>query len=274
MWDVAQYRLFESERARPFWDLVGNIPFRTWRTAETVVDLGCGTGELTAELRRSHCRNAHVLGIDSSPEMLKRAESVALPGKLDLQQCDIADWRPTEPVDIILSNAALHWLPDHEQLFPRLVSSLNYRGTLAVQMPNRFRAPSQQAIDETIDSGPWRDRLKNIGLHKESVLPTETYARLLLAAGLAVDAWETTYYHILHGENASLEWLKGTALRPLLAALTPDEQASFQAALSIRLDAAYPPKDGITIFPMQRLFIVATRRGSQPLFKRRMKSSG
>ena len=268
MWDVSQYEQFASERSRPFWDLVGQIPLQAMRSATTVVDLGCGTGELTASLLL-RCRQAHILGIDSSPEMLKKAETVdqrnwelrGATGKVEFRLADIADWRPDQPVDVILSNAALQWLPDHEQLFPRLASFLSDHGTLAVQMPNRFRAPSQRAIEETIADGPWRDRLSNVGLHQKSVLPTEDYARLLMRLGFTVNAWETTYFHILHGENASLEWLKGTALRPLLAALDPDQQTEFQRALAARLNLAYPPRDGITFFPMQRLFVVATRSG-------------
>ena len=218
------------------------------------------TGEQTATLL-NRWPASRILGIDSSPEMLRKAEAVAQSGKLEFRLADITDWRPDQPVDIILSNAALQWLPDHEQLFPRLASFLSDHGTLAVQMPNRFRAPSQRAIEETIADGPWRDRLSNVGLHQKSVLPTEDYARLLMRLGFTVNAWETTYFHILHGENASLEWLKGTALRPLLAALDPDQQTEFQRALAARLNLAYPPRDGITFFPMQRLFVVATRSG-------------
>jgi trans-aconitate 2-methyltransferase len=223
-----------------------------------MVDLGCGTGEQTATLL-DRWPAARVLGVDSSPEMLKKAASVANRGQLDFLLSDIADWKPAEPVDVIVSNAALHWLPDHEDLIPRLASYLSPRGVLAVQMPNRFRAPSQQAIEETVAAGPWHGRLAGIGLHRESVLPTETYARLLMRLGFTVNAWETTYFHIRHGENAALEWLKGTALRPLLAAMDSEDQAEFQRALAARLNVVYPPLDGITVFPMQRLFFVATR---------------
>jgi trans-aconitate 2-methyltransferase len=269
MWDVSQYEQFASERSRPFWDLVGQIPFQTLRNATSVVDLGCGTGELTASLLL-RCRHAHILGIDSSPEMLKKAEAVDqrnrelrdAPGMVEFRLADIAGWSPEQPVDVIVSNASLQWLPEHEQLIPRLASYLSPNGALAVQMPNRFRAPSQRAIEETIADGTWRDRLLKIGLHQNSVLPTEAYARLLMQLGFVVNAWETTYLHVLHGENASLEWLKGTALRPLLAELDPDEQSEFQRALADRLNAVYPPQEGITIFPMQRLFFVATRADS------------
>jgi trans-aconitate 2-methyltransferase len=266
MWDVSQYEQFVSERARPFTDLIGQIPLSRFRNATSVVDLGCGTGELTASLLL-RSRHAHILGIDSSREMLAKAEKVnqhdwelrETTGKVEFRLSDIAEWSPEKPVDIIVSNAALQWLPDHERLFPRLVSFLSPNGTIAVQMPNRFRAPSQRAIEEAIADGPWRDRLAKIGLHQKSVLPTETYTLLLMQLGFAVKAWETTYFHMLHGENAVLEWLKGTALRPLLAALDADEQAEFQSTLADRLNAVYPAQDGMTVFPMQRLFFVATR---------------
>ena len=255
MWDVSQYTRFQSERSRPFFDLVAQIPATD---PKVIVDLGCGTGELTATLL-DRWPGARILGVDSSLEMLKKAATVTRPGQLEFLLSDIADWKPDQLVDVLLSNAALHWLPDHEQLIPRLASYLATDGVLAVQMPNRFRAPSQQAIEDTIAASPWRDRLRGIGLHRESVLPTETYARLLMQLGFAVDAWETTYIHVLHGENASLEWFKGTALRPLLAALDAEQQAEFQRALATRLNDLYPPRDGFTLLPMQRLFFVAAR---------------
>jgi trans-aconitate 2-methyltransferase len=258
MWDVSQYTRFQSERSRPFFDLVAQIPSADPRL---IVDLGCGIGEQTAKLL-DRWPNSRILGIDSSSEMLKKAATFARPA-LEFQLSDIADWQPADPVDVILSNAALQWLPDHEQLFPRLASSLSSHGTLAVQMPNRFRAPSQQAIEETIAECPFRDRLSNIGLHQKSVLPTDAYTRLLMQLGFTVNAWETTYFHILHGDNAALEWLKGTALRPLLASLDDEQQSEFQRALAARLNLVYPPHDGITVFPMQRLFFVATRAGSK-----------
>ena len=256
MWDVSQYTRFQSERSRPFFDLVAQIPNTDPKSA---VDLGCGTGEQTATLLE-RWPNVRILGVDSSPEMLANAAAFTRPGRLEFVHGDIADWQPAEPVDVLISNAALQWLPNHEQLIPRLAAAIAPKGTLAVQMPNRFRAPSQRAIEDTIDAGPWRDVLAGIGLHQESVRPTETYARLLLNLGFTVNAWESTYYHILTGENASLDWLKGTALRPLLAALNPEDQTAFQHDLAARLNAAHPPKDGVTIFPMQRLFVVATRR--------------
>jgi trans-aconitate 2-methyltransferase len=266
MWDVSQYTLFERERSRPFFDLVGQIPHQNSKDARTVVDLGSGTGELTASLllRSPH---AHIVGIDSSAEMLKKAETVdqrawerrGSTGTLKFRLGDIADWAPDEPVDIIVSNAALHWLADHERLISRLASFLASDGVLAVQMPNNFRAPSHQAIFETAAAGPWRERLAGVGLHRDAVLPIETYVRLLLELGFTVNAWETTYLHILPGENAVLEWLKGTALRPLLTALDPGHQADFQRALAARLDEVYPLRDGVTIFPMQRLFFIASR---------------
>jgi len=255
MWDVAQYTRFQTERTRPFIDLVNQI---TNADPKTVIDLGCGTGEQTATLL-GRWPTARILGLDSSPEMLNKAGARAQPGRLDFQFADIATWQPTGPVDIVLSNAALHRLPDHLQLFARLASYLSSGGTLAVQMPNRFRAPSQQAIEDAIAAGPWRDRLHNIGLHRESVLPTESYTRLLLSLGFTVNAWDTTYYHILHGEHASLEWLKGTALRPLLAVLPSNDHPAFLAAAAARLNEAYLKENGTTVFPMQRLFVVATR---------------
>jgi len=255
MWDVTQYTRFQSERARPFFDLVAQI---LNADPKFIVDLGCGTGEQTASLS-DRWPGAGVLGIDSSAEMLAKSASFARPGRIEFQRCDIADWQPAGPVDVLVSNAALQWLPDHEQLIPRLASSIAPGGTLAVQMPNRFRNTSQRVIEEAIAAGPWHERLRGIGLRRDSVLPSETYVRLLMDRGFTVNSWETTYNHILAGENAPLEWLKGTALRPLLEKLDAEERPRFMDALTTRLNIAYPSRGGVTLFPMQRLFFVARR---------------
>ncbi len=246
---------FEQERARPFFDLIGQIPSGEIRT---VVDLGCGPGDLTATLTRRWPR-AIVVGVDSSGEMLARARTHEVESRLTFQKADLTQWKPSAPVDVLVSNAALHWAPDHSQLIPRLVSFLAPFGVLAVQMPNRFRDPAQMAIESAVASGPWALRLKGIGLHAESVLPTATYVELLRSAGCEVNAWETTYFHVLPGPDGALDWLKGTGLRPLLVRLEPAEHDAFLQDLGARLRAAYPPAHGATVFPMRRTFFVGRR---------------
>jgi trans-aconitate 2-methyltransferase len=190
--------------------------------------------------------------------MLAKAVPLALPGRLDFVQADIATWSPEQAVDLIVSNAAFHWVPDHDSQLSRLAALLRPGGTLAVQMPNRFATPAQAAMEETMSEPSWASSVKGVGLHRESVMPVSWYVSQLVALGFRVNAWETTYIHVLTGDNPVLEWLKGTALRPLLERLGK-EADEFMSALGRRLKAAYPARDMVTLFPFPRLFFVATR---------------
>jgi trans-aconitate 2-methyltransferase len=190
--------------------------------------------------------------------MLAKARPLALPGRLEFVQADAASWSADGPLDLIVSNAALHWVGDHEGLLGRLAGMLAPAGTLAVQMPDRFRTPAQVAIDDTSADPRWAESLAGVGLSRESVRPIEWYVRRLLALGFTVDAWQTTYVHVLTGDDPVLEWLKGTGLRPLIDRLGP-LAGDFLGDLGARLRAAYPAEGGVTLFPFPRLFFVATR---------------
>lgn len=256
MWDAGQYLKYAQQRGRPFFDLLGQVHRPRF---STIVDLGCGAGNLT----RTLCERwpmASVVGVDSSPQMLEQARHFALPGRLDFALGDIARWEPPEPVDLIVSNAALQWLDDHDALLDKLTGSLAPQGTLAVQMPHRFENASQRAIEETSADPRWAGRLAGIGLHRKSVLPTHWYVAKLRALGCQVNAWETTYIHVLQGDNPALDWLRGTALRPLLERLEEPQRTQFLEDLGQRLARLYPPSQGVTLFPMPRLFFVADRR--------------
>jgi trans-aconitate 2-methyltransferase len=255
MWDPKQYLKYADERARPFVDLLAQVRCRTPRR---IVDLGCGTGHRTRTLA-ARWPKAQVVGVDDSPEMIAEAERLSLPGRLEFVQTDLARWSPDEPVDLIISNAALHWLPDHDALLGRIAAMLDQDGVLAVQMPNRFATPSQVAIEETAADPRWAASLAGVGLHRESVLPMSRYIARLHELGFDVNAWETSYYHILRGPDPVLDWLKGSGLRPLLDRLPPEWTHDFLGDLSRRLRAAYPPLGELTIFPFPRLFFVATR---------------
>jgi trans-aconitate 2-methyltransferase len=255
MWDTTQYAKFSNERSRPFFDLAGQIAHDNPRT---VTDLGCGTGELTRTLADRWPR-AQVTAIDNSTEMLTKAAGFAIPGGLEFTKQDISEWSPKAPVDVILSNAALQWIADHAALFPRLVGFLAPGGVLAVQMPQRFRAASQSTIDEVAADPRWSQRLTGAGLHPDSVMPVDWYVHTLRGLGCTVNAWETTYVHVLTGENPVLEWFKGTALRPLLARLNDDERVLFEKELGGRLRKLYPERNGVTLFPFPRVFVVAVK---------------
>jgi|TARA_B100000315_G_scaffold246315_1_gene273458 trans-aconitate 2-methyltransferase len=220
-----------------------------------VYDLGCGAGNVTRALHR-RWPEAELTGVDSSPEMLERAQS-ELPAA-NWQQADLAQWR-TKAADVIYSNAALHWLGNHQELFPALFRMLTEDGVLAVQMPRMFDAPSHRAMRETAQAGPWRHRLEAL-LGPPQVAPPEFYYQLLAPHAVELDIWECEYLQILEGPNPVLAWTQGTALRPFLAALEEPERSAFEADFAGRLAALYPPAaDGCTLFPFRRLFMVARK---------------
>lgn len=255
MWDPTQYLRFAPERARPFFDLLARV---TWERVATVADLGCGTGALTRALSE-RWPDATVTGVDASPEMLEQARRWTVPGRLEFVQADLARWQPPRPLDLIVSNAALQWVPDHERLLPALVGLLAPAGALAVQVPYHFDTPAHKALAAVAEGPRWRDRLAGVGLQPGAVRPLAWYVQQLLRLGLTVDAWETTYLHVLRGQDPVLEWMKGSALRPLLARLEGADREEFLRDVGERFRAAYPAADGVTLFPFPRLFFVATR---------------
>ena len=256
MWNAQEYLKFSQERSRPFDDLLAHV---RGESASFIADLGCGPGHLTEALAR-RWPSAQVVGVDNSPEMLEQARQLARPGRLDFVNADIANWSPSKPLDLLVSNAALQWVADHESLIPRLAGMLAAGGTLAVQMPDRFhQSPAQEAIEATAADPRWASVLQGVGLHRDSVKPLLWYIRRLHQLGFSVDAWETTYVHVLTWQDPVLEWLKGTALRPLLDRLQPAFKDEFLRILAKRLEAAYPAEGKFTMFHFPRLFFVATR---------------
>lgn len=252
-WDPAAYTEFIDERLRPARDLIKRIPPIEPRL---ITDLGCGTGWAT-RLLAERWPGATVTGIDSSAEMLAAAREAA--GTIDWLEGDIAGWQPAEPPGLIFSNAALHWLNNHPVLVPRLLDALAPGGVLAVQMPRNYDAPSHRALAELAHERRWRERLAAV-LRPWPVAEPQVYLAMLIERAARVDIWETTYWHVLSGDNPVLAWVSGTVLRPLLAVLDEDERATFIAAYGRRLAEAYPPRsDGRTPFPFRRLFIIAVR---------------
>lgn len=252
MWDPRQYGRYADERSRPFLDLVGRIGAASPRR---VVDLGCGPGRLTA-LLADRWPEAAVEGVDSSPEMIAAAE----PGpRLTFRVGTVESFDPSG-VDVIVSNAALHWVPTHRDLLTRWATALPVGGWLAFQVPGNFAAASHTLLREVAASGPWA-AVADVLRPDDAVAAPSGYAELLLAAGLAVDAWETTYVHVLSGADPVLEWMRGTTLRPVMQALPTDSYARFEAELADRLRAAYPAGPHGTLFPFRRIFAVATRVG-------------
>jgi trans-aconitate 2-methyltransferase len=250
MWDPEIYNRYADERSRPFFDLVARIAAE--RPAH-VVDAGCGTGELTAALAR-RWPDADVHGFDSSPAMIEKAPGG---GRLTFSVDDVTRWRPERPVDVIVSNAVLQWVPEHRELLPRWVDALVPGGRLAFQVPGTFDAPSHVLTRELCRT-TWRDRLGDL-VREDPVDGPAGYLGLFAGLGCRVDAWETTYLHVLPGEDAVLRWITGTALRPMLDRLAPDEADAFLADLAAPLREAYPRRPYGTIFPFRRIFVVAQK---------------
>jgi trans-aconitate 2-methyltransferase len=251
-WDPAQYLKFAGPRLRPALDLLQRIEVEA---PATVYDLGAGAGNVT-RLIAARWPAAHIVGIDSSSEML--AKAAAENPAIEWQRADLAAWRPDRPADIIYSNAALQWLGGHEHLFPRLLSLLAPQGVVAVQMPRNFAAPSHRLIFETALDGPWRPQLEPL-LNRSPVAEPEFFYDLLAPLAARLDIWETEYLQVLDGPNPVKEYTKGSWLSPLLAALDEPMRSHFEAAYGERVLAAYPPRrDGKTLFPFRRLFLIAT----------------
>ena len=252
MWDPVQYQRYADERGRPFQELVARVAADR---PGLVVDLGCGDGALTAALAE-RWPEATVVGVDPSEDMLAQAARRAT-ARLDFQAGRIEAWRPDRPVDVLVSNAALHWVPDHRSQLPRLVGLLAPDGWLAVQMPGNGDAPSHRLLSALRRSPRWRDRLDAGPDRWPDVAEPADYARQLLDLGCRVDAWETTYVHVLPGPDPVLEWTRGTALRPVLAQLSAAEAAAFEADYGAALRAAYPSGPYGTLVPFRRIFLVA-----------------
>jgi trans-aconitate 2-methyltransferase len=228
-WDPSQYGRFADERAAPFYDLLSLVrPVPGGR----VVDLGCGGGELTAQLHR-RLEAAETLGLDSSPAMLERAAGLAGDGLRfelgDIGEFEAAGW------DVVFSNAALHWLPGHAELFGRLVAGLERGGQLAVQMPANHDHPSHLVAAELAGTEPFRSALG--GYRRESpVRAPEWYAELLDRLGLADQHVRLqVYLHRLAARDEVVEWVKGTLLTDYQSRLPAELFEAFLAAYRDRL---------------------------------------
>ena len=261
-WSAGQYTRFEAERTRPVRDLLAAVPARPDRVLRAV-DLGCGPGNSTAALIERYPA-AVVTGLDGSADMLDAA-CRRLPG-IGFVRGDIAAWRAETPYDLILSNAALQWVPDHATLLPRLAAMLAPGGSLAVQMPDNHDEPTHALMRAVAAEAPWADVLAGTAAARTPIGRPDWYYGLLRRVCARVDIWRTTYFHVLgggmrgDGADAVVEWVRGTGLRPYLASLDDAARDDFLARYRARVAEAYPPQpDGTVLLPFPRLFIVATR---------------
>ncbi len=263
-WDPERYLAYADERGRPFVDLIRRIDAPL--DIRTVVDLGCGPGNLTA-LLAERWPDAAVTGVDSSAEMIAKARSSAAAATVEFEIGDVRTWVSTSStgggstsagVDVLVSNATLQWLPDHLELLPGLVARVRRGGWFAFQVPGNFDEPSHTIRTALAAEEPYAAALEaGGGPAVPSSYAAATYLRALQALDCEVDAWETTYLHVLHGEDPVFTWVAGTGARPTLQALPDDLRPGFENEFKRRLRAAYPDEGHGVVLPFRRIFVVA-----------------
>jgi len=253
-WDPEQYLQFAAERGRPFQDLLARVGAEA---PSLVVDLGCGPGNLTRDLA-ARWPQARVEGIDSSPEMIATAVAAGSDPRVTFAVGDLRDWQPQQQVDVLVSNATLQWVPGHLDLLPRLVDVVRPGGWLAFQVPANSADPSHTAMTDLATSSRWAAAFEGRDRARSAVAEPQTYLEVLAGLGCAVDAWETTYLHVLAGDDAVVRWTSGTGLRPYLQALpNAEDREAFLAEYRALVGRAYPQRPWGTVLPFRRVFVVA-----------------
>lgn len=250
-WDPTVYLRHSDERSRPFLDLLARV------SAEpgTVVDLGCGPGHLSAVLRERWA-GARIHGVDSSATMIERAERERVPG-VTYERADAATWEPPAPVDLLVSNAMFQWLPDPLGAVRRLMGHVAPGGTFALQVPHNHDAPSHVLLRELAGRPPYGEHTARA--HRVTVPPIDDWLELFAGPGWSVDAWSTTYLHVLDGEDPVFSWISGTGARPVLQALPSTLRDRFEQEYRVVLREAYPRRPWGTVLPFERIFVVARR---------------
>ena len=253
-WSARQYLKFEDERTRPPRDLLAQVPLKS---ARCVFDLGCGPGNST-ELLVERYPQAQVIGLDSSPDMLRQART-RLPN-CEFAQADLVDWSPPERTDLLFANAVFQWVPDHPAVLRRLLSALTEGAVLAVQMPDNTEEPALALMREVAAGGPWAAKLALAAAARDDLPAPAAYYDLLGPLCAQLDIWHTVYNHVMAGADAIVEWFRGSGLRPFLAPLDDAMRRDFLADYTARVAQAYPPRhDGRVLLRFPRLFIVAIR---------------
>ena len=252
-WNPSTYLEFADYRARPGMDLLSRIDLRV---PGQIYDLGCGPGNLTQQVK-ARWPDRKVTGIDSSPTMLEKAR--ALKADIAWQSGDISTWTPETPPALLFANAAFQWVPNHREVFPRLMRSVAPGGVLATQMPLTADAPYHHCLEKLLDTPRWHERLRGVPYH-EHAWPAGSYYNLLIPYAKQIDVWETHYHHVLADIHAVTTWVSGTALTTYLAELRAEERQLFLDDYTDIASATYPARlDGKVLFTMRRLFIVAER---------------
>ena len=254
-WDPDRYLTYADERGRPFVELMARVGAEA---PASVVDLGCGPGNLTS-LLRERWPDADISGLDSSREMIEQARSAE--PSITFEVADLRGWAAAgDPVDVLVSNATLQWVPDHLDLLPSLVGRVRPGGWLALQVPGNFEEPSHTIRRDLAAEASYAEHTRDVAV--PSSHDPVVYLEALAGLGCTVDAWETTYLHVLTGPDPVFAWVSGTGARPTLQALPDDLRPAFEDEFRRRLRAAYPERDGRVVLPFRRVFAVAQVPGS------------
>ena len=253
-WDPEVYLRHADDRGRPFLDLLARVDV----TPYSIIDLGCGPGQLTPVLQE-RWPHAVIQGVDSSAEMIAAANDRDDGPSVSYVQADVATWEPAGPVDLIVSNAMFQWVPNQLDVIRRLAGHVAPGGAFAIQVPNNADAPSHVLLRELAARPPYAEHTEGLA----EVRGTDPRAYVELFAGLSdglgwsVDVWETTYLHVLTGDDPVFSWVSGTGARPVLQALPDDLRPRFQEGYKAALRDAYPAQPWGTPFPFARVFAVA-----------------
>ena len=252
-WDPALYLRHADERGRPFLDLIARIDV----TPASIVDLGCGPGQLTPVLH-GRWPTAWIVGVDSSPEMIATARAQADDRTVEYVEADVATWEPAGQVDLIVSNALFQWVPDQLNVIRRLAGHVAAGGAFAIQVPNNMTAPSHTLLHEISSQPPYSEH--TIGLLEVRGTDPEAYLELFSGLGWDADVWQTTYLHVLQGDDPVFSWISGTGARPVLQALPDELRSRFEDEYKAALRKAYPREQWGTVLPFTRVFAVAHQR--------------
>ncbi|KAA0979843.1 trans-aconitate 2-methyltransferase [Paeniglutamicibacter gangotriensis] len=260
-WDPSKYVQFADHRDRPFYELTARI---TAAAPRLVVDLGCGPGPLAHSLAE-RWPDARVIGLDSSQEMIEQARSTQQSPNLSFQSADATQWMPEADTDVLVSNAMLQWIPEHRELLATWLEALTPGAWFAAQVPGNFGSPSHALMRQLAASARWAPQLAGVLRHDDAVGEPADYLKIMVDAGFEPDVWETTYGQVLTGEHPVLEWVRGTALRPILSKLSAADAVEFEEEYSGLVAQAYPAfadarGERQTLFPFRRIFMVGRKR--------------
>lgn len=261
-WDPSKYTEFSDYRGRPYTDLLGQLG---QIDASKIIDLGCGPGNMT-RLLAQRWPDAQVEGLDSSAEMIAKAQSSVQEPNLNFALADATTWHPDADTDLLFSNAMLQWVPGHRQLLAGWLKELKVGANVAIQIPGNFGSPSHAVMRQVADSPKWADQLSGVLRHVDVVGEPDEYQRIFLEAGVQANVWESTYQQLLVGEDPILNWVRGTALLPIRAALSAPDYAQFEDDYRVAVAEHYPSftaQDGtvLTNFPFRRIFMIGHKLG-------------